>query len=164
MKATSMTLLLTTATLVLACSGGDAELPASSLPSPVAATSAPSTGDVTLATLPHQWTEVENVDGAWRFANGCEVNANLTVDDKQLVSGGCGGPISGSTPTPDGITITLTDENSGEPATATFRWVDRAAGVGEWAWPGCFVQPLPHMEYDRAAMLPKRTDPGCAGQ
>ena len=42
--------------------------------------------------------------------------------------------------------------------------IDRAAGVGEWAWPGCFVQPLPHMEYDRAAMLPKRTDPGCAGQ
>lgn len=117
-----------------------------------------------LDSLPRAWTEVTAVQGGgWKLTNGC-VNGDLMVgrSPDRLDSGGCGGPVSDLTPTSDGFTAKLLDDNSGSTETVTFRWVDRAAGVGEWMWTGCLLQPVAHMEYDKASLLPP--DPnGCAG-
>lgn len=152
--------------LALACGGGDEPEVASApqttpAPQPEAAV-APPPAALALSTLPRQWTEVKRAGDGWTFANGCSVNGDLLVDATTISAGGCGGPIKSSRADGDRLVIELTEENSGETATATFRWVDRAAGVGEWTWTGCLLQPVLHMEYEQASKL--APEAGCVEQ
>lgn len=121
----------------------------------------PSTGP-SLDTLPTQWTEVQRLGSGWTFANGCSVHGDLVIDGAHFRTGGCGGPSTSAATQGDRLVVELQDENSGEQVTLSFRWLDPAAGVGEWTWPGCFVQSLTFMVYDKAAQL--TAEPGCTEQ
>jgi hypothetical protein len=123
--------------------------------------STPANPQPSLGSLPQEWVPIIQTGGVWKIEDPCGINSNIILKNNQLSSGGCGGTITSTAPAADSIAIILQDENSGSSVTATFRWIDQPDGIGEWTWPGCMPQPLPHVDAAHAAGMPKA--PGNCG-
>lgn len=119
----------------------------------------PSAGAPEIATIPGEWSQVKRRSGAWTFAAGCAPAPDLRITPTALTAGACTGTVSTSHTEGDTLMIDLVDA-AGAEARATLRWTDRAAGVGQVTWSGCFAAATPFMDTEHAAAL--APPPGCA--
>lgn len=114
-------------------------------------------GGIRLEDLPRQWAPVAMVNGRWELPDPCAPTPDITVVEGTFSAKGCTGPVVGSDTMPDGIVVRFTA--AGAEVRATFHWLDREAGIGEWSWGDCGASlpgeptPVSRVQVDKAPAL-----------